>query len=70
LDDAGQDGRLDETALYPEKEISKTQQEKLRKLRKKAKVVTEYVDIIREDFWRQRPWILSSHPGQLPLEIQ
>lgn len=52
----------------PEKEVSKTQQEKLRRLRRKAKVVVEHVDIIKDDFWERRPWILSNKPGKLPVE--
>lgn len=47
-------------------ELSRTQQEKLRKLRCKAKVVVEHVDIIKDDFWARRPWILSNRPGRLP----
>ncbi|KAL4973419.1 Thg1 C terminal domain-containing protein [Aspergillus desertorum] len=46
--------------------ISKTQQEKLRKLRHKAQVVVEHVDIIKDEFWERRPWILSGKPGRLP----
>ncbi|KAL4787465.1 Thg1 C terminal domain-containing protein [Aspergillus varians] len=47
---------------------SKTQQEKARKLRRKAQVVVEHVDIIKDEFWEQRPWILSGKPGKLPVE--
>lgn len=45
---------------------SKTQQEKFKKLRRKAKVVVDHVDIIKDDFWEKRPWILSNKPGKLP----
>ncbi|KAL4766654.1 tRNA guanylyltransferase [Aspergillus foveolatus] len=48
--------------------ISKSQQEKLRKLRRKAQVVVEHVDIIKDEFWERRPWILSGKPGRLPAE--
>ena len=48
--------------------ISKTQQEKRRKTRAKAKIVVEHVDIIKDDFWERRPWILSGKPGKLVLE--
>ena len=44
--------------------ISKTQAEKLRKARRKARVVTKHVDIIRDDFWNQRPWLRTGKPGQ------
>lgn len=49
-------------------ELSKTQQEKMRKLRRKAQVVVEHVDIIKDDFWQRRPWLLSGKPGKLPVE--
>ncbi|KAL4774507.1 tRNAHis guanylyltransferase [Aspergillus nidulans var. acristatus] len=48
--------------------ISRSQQEKLRKLRRKAQVVVEHVDIIKDEFWERRPWILSGKPGRLPAE--
>lgn len=51
-----------------EGEVSKTQQEKLRKLRRKAQVVVDHVDIIKDEFWERRPWILSGKPGKLPSE--
>ncbi|EED22243.1 tRNAHis guanylyltransferase Thg1, putative [Talaromyces stipitatus ATCC 10500] len=52
----------------PSGELSKTQQEKMRKLRRKAQVVVEHVDIIKDDFWQRRPWLLSGKPGRLPVE--
>jgi tRNA(His) guanylyltransferase len=51
-----------------QKELSRSQQEKFRKLRRKAQVVVEHVDIIKDDFWAKRPWILSNRPGKLPAE--
>ncbi|KIW53656.1 hypothetical protein, variant [Exophiala xenobiotica] len=45
---------------------SKTQAEKMRKIRQKARVVTRHVDIIRDEFWVQRPWIRSGKPGKPP----
>lgn len=45
----------------PEK-LSKTQQEKQRKAKAKAQVVVRHVDIIKDDFWQQHPWILSGQP--------
>ncbi|QKX61872.1 uncharacterized protein TRUGW13939_09028 [Talaromyces rugulosus] len=50
------------------KELSRTQQEKLRKLRRKAQVVVDHVDIIKDEFWQRRPWILSGKPGKVPAE--
>lgn len=52
----------------PTTELSKTQQEKMRKLRRKAQVVVEHVDIIKDDFWQRRPWLLSGKPGKLPAD--
>jgi tRNA(His) guanylyltransferase len=45
--------------------ISKTQAEKIRKARRKARVVTKHVDIIRDEFWVRRPWLRSGKPGRL-----
>jgi tRNA(His) guanylyltransferase len=50
------------------KELSRTQQEKLRKLRRKVQVVVDHVDIIKDEFWQRRPWILSGKPGKVPAE--
>ncbi|PTB40546.1 Glucose-responsive transcription factor [Trichoderma asperellum] len=52
---------------------SKSQAEKDKKRRAKAKVVVEHLDIIRDEFWDKRPWILSGKPGRpanLSKEIQ
>jgi tRNA(His) guanylyltransferase len=43
---------------------SKTQSEKMRKARTKARVVIEHVDIHKDEFWAKRPWILSGIPGK------
>ncbi|KIX02942.1 uncharacterized protein Z518_06492 [Rhinocladiella mackenziei CBS 650.93] len=48
-----------------ENPMSKTQMEKMRKARQKAKVVTKHVDIIKDEFWIQRPWIRGGRPGRL-----
>ncbi|KAJ5767354.1 uncharacterized protein N7511_004970 [Penicillium nucicola] len=45
---------------------SRSQQDKVKKLRRKAEVVVDHVDIIKDDFWERRPWILSGNPGKLP----
>ncbi|KAI1342824.1 Thg1 C terminal domain-containing protein [Xylariaceae sp. FL0016] len=44
---------------------SKTQEEKDKKSRRKAHVVVEHLDIIKDDFWDRRPWLLSSKPGKV-----
>ena len=43
--------------------LSKTQKEKERKKRVKATIVTEHVDLIRDEFWQKRPWLISGRPG-------
>lgn len=53
----GQDGK--------QVSLSKTQTEKMKKLRRKAKVVVRHVDIIKDDFWQQRPWLRAGKPGEL-----
>ncbi|OJD35366.1 trna guanylyltransferase [Diplodia corticola] len=45
--------------------LSKTAAEKERKRRAKATVAVEHVDVIRDDFWLRRPWILSGRAGKL-----
>ncbi|KFY30720.1 hypothetical protein V493_01719 [Pseudogymnoascus sp. VKM F-4281 (FW-2241)] len=60
---------LNEEALTaPEMALSKTQAEKERKARQKAKIVIQHVDFIKDDFWEQRPWILSNRPGKIKRE--
>ncbi|PKY07622.1 putative tRNAHis guanylyltransferase [Aspergillus campestris IBT 28561] len=49
-------------------QTSRSQQDKLQKLRRKAQVVVDHVDIIKDEFWEKRPWILSGKPGKLPVE--
>ncbi|KAI9870958.1 MAG: tRNA-His guanylyltransferase [Pleopsidium flavum] len=58
-------GDADQRTIVEGKEKSKTQQVKGKKRRAKAPVVVEHVDIIRDEFWEQRPWLLSNHPGKL-----
>lgn len=47
---------------------SKSQAEKERKRRGKAPIVVEHMDIIRDEFWERRPWLLSNKPGRVPKE--
>jgi tRNA(His) guanylyltransferase len=49
-------------------ETSKTQAEKDRKKKAKARITVQHVDIIRDDFWERRPWLLSNKPGKIPKE--
>ncbi|OJD18243.1 hypothetical protein AJ78_01743 [Emergomyces pasteurianus Ep9510] len=50
----------------PPIEMTKSQMARLRKIQKKATIVVTHLDIIKDDFWDQRPWILSNKPGDLP----
>ncbi|KAK5046167.1 hypothetical protein LTR84_008624 [Exophiala bonariae] len=50
--------------------VSKTQAEKMKRLRRKAKVVVRHVDIIKDDFWVQRPWLRTGKPGELVVGNQ
>ncbi|OQE24373.1 hypothetical protein PENSTE_c007G01035 [Penicillium steckii] len=59
-------GEETEGTAVPEGKQSRSQQDKLRKLRRKAQVVVDHIDIIKDDFWERRPWILSGKPGKLP----
>ncbi|KAI4957521.1 hypothetical protein J4E86_004659 [Alternaria arbusti] len=43
--------------------MSRTQRDKDKKKRSKAMVLMEHVDIIKDDFWEKRPWILSGKTG-------
>ncbi|KAF2865114.1 Thg1 C terminal domain-containing protein [Massariosphaeria phaeospora] len=43
--------------------LSKTQRDKDRKKRSKARIVVEHVDVIKDEFWVKRPWILGGGTG-------
>ncbi|KAF6829765.1 tRNA guanylyltransferase [Colletotrichum plurivorum] len=55
-------------ALAEPVQQSKSQAEKEKKKRSKARVVIEHLDIIKDEFWGQRPWLLSNKPGKTPKE--
>ncbi|WPK27165.1 hypothetical protein PUMCH_004540 [Australozyma saopauloensis] len=42
-----------------EQELSDRQKQRQQKLRKKAEIAQHHVDIIKDDFWVQRPWLLN-----------
>ncbi|KAF1831170.1 Thg1-domain-containing protein [Decorospora gaudefroyi] len=44
-------------------QMSRTQRDKERKKRNRAAVIMEHVDIIKDEFWEKRPWILSGRMG-------
>ena len=56
-------------SAVPDSESSKTQKEKARRARGKASVVVKHIDIIKDDFWERRPWILSGKAGK-PLVVE
>ena len=45
---------------------SKTQAENDKKRRAKARIVVEHLDVIKDEFWDSRPWLLSNKPGKIP----
>jgi tRNA(His) guanylyltransferase len=45
---------------------SKTQAENDKKKRTKARVTVQHLDIIKDEFWDRRPWLLSNKPGKIP----
>ena len=49
-------------------ELSRTQEEKDRKRRAKARITIQHLDIIKDEFWERRPWLLSNKPGKIPKE--
>lgn len=52
----------------PSSAQSRTQEANDRKRRAKARILVEHMDIIRDDFWERRPWLLSNKPGKIPKE--
>ena len=58
----------DEDLEAEQAEISKTQAEKDRKKKAKARITVQHVDIIKDEFWDRRPWLLSNKPGKIPKE--
>ena len=49
-------------------EMSKSQAEKDKKKKAKARITVQHVDIIKDEFWQRRPWLLSNKPGRIPKE--
>lgn len=50
----------DEWKLANEGELSVKQKQKMEKMQRKAKIAVHHTDIIKDDFWVQRPWILDN----------
>ena len=57
--------KLQENSIQEGPLLSKTAAEKERKTRAKASIAIEHVDIIKDEFWELRPWILSGTVGRL-----
>ncbi|KAI9892980.1 MAG: tRNA-His guanylyltransferase [Vezdaea aestivalis] len=51
-----------------ESSVSRSAMDQERKRRAKARVTTVHIDLIKSDFWTQRPWILSGKPGRVVKE--
>lgn len=47
-------------------QTSRTQAEKDKKSRAKARITVQHLDMIKDDFWERRPWLLSGKPGKVP----
>ncbi|PNH60849.1 hypothetical protein VD0002_g6845 [Verticillium dahliae] len=60
--------QADADAIAEPVSMTKSQTEKDKKRRNKARIVIEHLDIIKDDFWDRRPWLLSNKPGKAPKE--
>ncbi|CAK7273260.1 tRNA-His guanylyltransferase [Sporothrix epigloea] len=49
--------------------LSKSRAENDKKRRAKARITIEHIDIIKDDFWDRRPWLLTGQPGTLPKQL-
>lgn len=47
------------SSTTPHSELSLRQKQRLMNARKKASIAILHVDIIKDDFWNQRPWLLE-----------
>jgi hypothetical protein len=56
-----------EDALSQPLKLSKTAQQQEKKRKSKAGIAIEHLDIIKNEFWQQRAWILSGRAGRLKL---
>lgn len=50
-------------------QISKAEEEKNRKRKVKAGIILQHLDIIKDEFWVKRPWLISNKPGKI-IKIQ
>jgi len=68
VDPGSHDAAQEADDLAEPVQLSKSQREKDRKKRAKAAVVVEHLDIIKDEFWDRRPWLLSNKPGKILRE--
>lgn len=61
----GHTGALDIDGTSSPAQLSKTARERERKSKAKAGIKMEHCDLINNDFWHRRPWILSGRAGKL-----
>jgi hypothetical protein len=47
--------------------LSKTAEQQEKKIKTKAGIAVEHTDIIKNEFWQRRPWILSGRAGKLKV---
>ena len=66
VEPSGRDIHQEADSLAAPVPQSKTKTEDDRKKQAKARITVEHLDIIKDDFWVRRPWLLSGKPGELP----
>ena len=49
-------------------EKSHAQEQREKKHRAKARITVQHIDVIKDEFWTRRPWLLSNRPGRIPKE--
>ncbi|RKF80341.1 tRNA guanylyltransferase [Golovinomyces cichoracearum] len=50
-------------------QISKAEEERNRKRKVKAGIILQHLDIIKDEFWVKRPWLISNKPGKI-IKVQ
>jgi tRNA(His) guanylyltransferase len=60
---------VDDEVGNPEAPVrSRRQAENEKRSKSKARVTVQHTDIIQDEFWERRPWLLSNKPGKIPKE--
>ena len=65
----GEGGEEATSEVRQDEVASKTQLEKQGKAKAKAQIVVRHVDIIKDEFWDKRPWILSGKAGRPVVSV-